>query len=331
PFEPGCEDGGWSLWGQVAVCVHEHQHVEQLDRDGWLKFAGKYLLVERWPRRLRGRGLPLRHGAALLAHRGGAQPEVARRQAQALRLRIDRHRGRREDAHHVRRDRASWRRREPRLAEGHRLAQRPRADLQGARMTVRRTGDQGARAPHPGRGADEAEGFGRHRSAPGGRGPAQRDRHRHHQPGPGRRAVQAAVPAHPRGAQAGRVRRHQGADGPRRPAQLGRHHRPGRRGLRGRARKARGRDGRVPVDVAQVQEFGSNTDRHPGHRSHAAVPLRHAPQGREGRRSRLGQGRGRRDHPRAAIPAAGLPQVLRGRASSASSGGSPALMGWGGV
>jgi hypothetical protein len=44
PFEPGREDGGWSLWGQLAVCVHEHQHVEQLDRDGWLKFAGKYLL-----------------------------------------------------------------------------------------------------------------------------------------------------------------------------------------------------------------------------------------------------------------------------------------------
>ncbi|HRY90250.1 MAG TPA: hypothetical protein P5305_20395, partial [Rubrivivax sp.] len=41
---PGCEGGGWSLWGQLAVCVHEHQHVEQLDREGWFKFAGKYLL-----------------------------------------------------------------------------------------------------------------------------------------------------------------------------------------------------------------------------------------------------------------------------------------------
>ena len=44
PFEPGRDADGWSLWGQLAVCVHEHQHVEQLDRDGWLKFAGKYLL-----------------------------------------------------------------------------------------------------------------------------------------------------------------------------------------------------------------------------------------------------------------------------------------------
>jgi len=44
PFEPGGDADGWSLWGQLAVCVHEHQHVEQLDRDGWLKFAGKYLL-----------------------------------------------------------------------------------------------------------------------------------------------------------------------------------------------------------------------------------------------------------------------------------------------
>lgn len=44
PFEPGRATEGRSLWGQLAVCVHEHQHVEQLDREGWFKFAGKYLL-----------------------------------------------------------------------------------------------------------------------------------------------------------------------------------------------------------------------------------------------------------------------------------------------
>ena len=34
PFEPGREDGGWSLWGQLAVCVHEHQHVAPAQRSG---------------------------------------------------------------------------------------------------------------------------------------------------------------------------------------------------------------------------------------------------------------------------------------------------------
>ena len=39
PFEIGEGNSSWGLWDQLVVCVHEHQHVEQLDRDGWLIFA----------------------------------------------------------------------------------------------------------------------------------------------------------------------------------------------------------------------------------------------------------------------------------------------------
>ena len=44
PFEVGVSDDHYDLWSQISVCVHEHQHVEQLLRDGWLKFAGRYLV-----------------------------------------------------------------------------------------------------------------------------------------------------------------------------------------------------------------------------------------------------------------------------------------------
>lgn len=33
PFEVGNPQGGWDLWSQVVICVHEHQHVVQHDRD----------------------------------------------------------------------------------------------------------------------------------------------------------------------------------------------------------------------------------------------------------------------------------------------------------
>ena len=39
PFTVG---EGSDLWGQMALCVHEHQHVEQLDREG-LSFVWNYL------------------------------------------------------------------------------------------------------------------------------------------------------------------------------------------------------------------------------------------------------------------------------------------------
>jgi hypothetical protein len=39
PFTPG---EGVDLWAQIVTCVHEHQHVEQLDREG-LEFAFNYV------------------------------------------------------------------------------------------------------------------------------------------------------------------------------------------------------------------------------------------------------------------------------------------------
>lgn len=44
PFDVGDDkDPRWSLWGQVRVCVHEHQHVVQANRDGLAIFASRYL------------------------------------------------------------------------------------------------------------------------------------------------------------------------------------------------------------------------------------------------------------------------------------------------
>ena len=42
PFELGSPRGGWDLWSQVVICVHEHQHVVQHDREG-LSFEVSYL------------------------------------------------------------------------------------------------------------------------------------------------------------------------------------------------------------------------------------------------------------------------------------------------
>ena len=42
PFEVGSPRGGWDLWSQVVICVHEHQHVVQYDREG-LSFEVSYL------------------------------------------------------------------------------------------------------------------------------------------------------------------------------------------------------------------------------------------------------------------------------------------------
>ena len=41
PFELG--DTSRGLWGQIRLCVHEHQHIEQGNREGWIKFGGEYL------------------------------------------------------------------------------------------------------------------------------------------------------------------------------------------------------------------------------------------------------------------------------------------------
>jgi hypothetical protein len=43
PFTPGTPTPRHSLWSQLVICVHEHQHVEQLVRDGAATFSLRYL------------------------------------------------------------------------------------------------------------------------------------------------------------------------------------------------------------------------------------------------------------------------------------------------
>ena len=42
PFEVGSPEGGWDLWSQVVICVHEHQHVVQHDRED-LAYEASYV------------------------------------------------------------------------------------------------------------------------------------------------------------------------------------------------------------------------------------------------------------------------------------------------
>ena len=46
PFEIGDENdpNGWTLWSQVEICAHEHQHVVQANTMGLVQFAEYYLL-----------------------------------------------------------------------------------------------------------------------------------------------------------------------------------------------------------------------------------------------------------------------------------------------
>ena len=43
PFEIGISDSHWDLWDQIRVCVHEHQHIVQGNREGWMTFGSHYL------------------------------------------------------------------------------------------------------------------------------------------------------------------------------------------------------------------------------------------------------------------------------------------------
>lgn len=43
PFHPGTPTNTHGLWSQLVVCVHEHQHVVQLEREGTARFAHRYL------------------------------------------------------------------------------------------------------------------------------------------------------------------------------------------------------------------------------------------------------------------------------------------------
>jgi len=44
PFEIGVENDDWSLWEQISVGAHEHQHIVELNRDGWVKYNAGYAL-----------------------------------------------------------------------------------------------------------------------------------------------------------------------------------------------------------------------------------------------------------------------------------------------
>jgi hypothetical protein len=43
PFTPGVPTADWSLWSQIAVCVHEHHHVYQDRAAGGLRFEWDYI------------------------------------------------------------------------------------------------------------------------------------------------------------------------------------------------------------------------------------------------------------------------------------------------
>ncbi len=43
PFTPGEPSNTWGPWEQMAVAVHEHQHVVQVDRLGLVTFGARYL------------------------------------------------------------------------------------------------------------------------------------------------------------------------------------------------------------------------------------------------------------------------------------------------
>lgn len=43
PFEPGVANSAWSPWAQMAVCVHEIQHVVQFDLLGPVAYGVRYL------------------------------------------------------------------------------------------------------------------------------------------------------------------------------------------------------------------------------------------------------------------------------------------------
>src|SRR5688500_12457826 len=43
PFRMGVPERGWTLWSQLTVAVHEHQHVVQLDEHGAIPFGVRYL------------------------------------------------------------------------------------------------------------------------------------------------------------------------------------------------------------------------------------------------------------------------------------------------
>lgn len=92
PFEIGKPNDSWSLWSQITVCVHEHQHVFQDRAAGGLTFEWDYLtstakrahyeaeayrtnMVMEW--RYQGRMLNPTHLAGLLANYACTPTDIA--------------------------------------------------------------------------------------------------------------------------------------------------------------------------------------------------------------------------------------------------------------
>ena len=73
PFEVGSPKGGWDLWHQIVICVHEHQHVVQ-QREGERLAAGGVAATQE----------ELRRHAPVVAHELGAEG-VQRQDAQGRR------------------------------------------------------------------------------------------------------------------------------------------------------------------------------------------------------------------------------------------------------
>lgn len=75
PFEVGSPKGGWDLWHQVVICVHEHQHVVQHDREG-LSYEVSYLADR--AARARWEAEAYRSNLELAYWRTGATPSAQR-------------------------------------------------------------------------------------------------------------------------------------------------------------------------------------------------------------------------------------------------------------
>lgn len=46
PFELGVGTPEHDLWSQIVLCAHEHQHVVQVEREGWASFSTSYVFNE---------------------------------------------------------------------------------------------------------------------------------------------------------------------------------------------------------------------------------------------------------------------------------------------
>lgn len=68
-----------ALWGQVVICTHEHQHVEQYRRDGFLRYTGTYLLDSRARALYEAEAYGCNLELAWLKHRSMPTPDVMAR------------------------------------------------------------------------------------------------------------------------------------------------------------------------------------------------------------------------------------------------------------